>query len=101
MFEMSTEESIRRDRQFLIHGWGYIPIDVVKGEGSRFWDSEGKEYIDMLSQTAGVVGVGHCNPKVVAAVREQADKSMHLLTSFINIPGPSSRRSWPRLPPGG
>src|SRR5664280_768651 len=86
MFEMSTQDAIKRDRQFLIHGWGYIPIDVVKGLGSKFWDSEGKEYIDMLSQTAGVVGIGHCNPKVVAAVREQADKSMHILTSFINDP---------------
>ena len=86
MHEMSTQESVKRDRQFLIHGWGYIPIYVVKGEGSKFCDSDGKEYIDMLAQTAGVVGIGHCNPKVVAAVREQADKSMHLLTSFINDP---------------
>jgi len=86
MPEISTQEAIKRDRQFLIHGWGYIPIDVVKGLGAKFWDSDGKEYIDMLSQTAGVVGIGHCNPKVVAAVREQADKSMHLLTSFINDP---------------
>jgi 4-aminobutyrate aminotransferase-like enzyme len=84
--EMSTQEAIRRDKQFLSHGWGYIPIDVVKGQGAKFWDSDGKEYIDMLSQTAGVVGVGHCHPKVVAAVKEQVDKSMHLLTSFINDP---------------
>jgi 4-aminobutyrate aminotransferase-like enzyme len=86
MAEMSTKESIERDRKFLIHGWGYIPIDVVKGEGAKFWDSDGKEYIDMLSQTAGVVGIGHCNPKVVAAVTEQAGKSFHILTSFINDP---------------
>ena len=86
MAEMSTQESIKRDRQFLVHGWGYIPIDVVKGLGSKFWDADGKEYIDMLSQTAGVVGIGHCNPKVVAAVREQAGKSMHILTSLINDP---------------
>ncbi|MFH0915391.1 MAG: aspartate aminotransferase family protein [bacterium] len=84
MFEMSTEEAIKRDKQYLSHGWGYIPINVVKGLGSKFWDSEGKEYIDMLSQTAGVVGIGHCHPKVVAAVKEQADKSFHILTSFIN-----------------
>jgi 4-aminobutyrate aminotransferase-like enzyme len=86
MFEMSTEEAIRRDKQFLTHGWGYIPIDVVKAKDSKFWDSDGKEYIDMLCQTAGVVGIGHCNPKVVAAVKEQADKSFHILTSFINDP---------------
>jgi len=84
MFEMSTQDAIKRDKQFLVHGWGNIPVDVVKAKDSKFWDSDGKEYIDMLCQTAGVVGIGHCNPKVVAAVKEQADKSFHILTSFIN-----------------
>lgn len=86
MFEMSTQDAIKRDKKFLVHGWGYIPIDVVKGQGAKFWDSDGKEYIDMLCQTAGVVGIGHCHPKVVAAVKEQAEKSFHILTSFINDP---------------
>src|SRR3990170_4812916 len=86
MFEMSTQDAIERDKKFLVHGWGNIPIDVVKAKDSKFWDSDGKEYIDMLSQTAGVLGIGHCNPKVVAAVKEQADKSFHILTSFINDP---------------
>jgi len=86
VLEMSTQEALSRDRQFLSHGWGFIPIDVVKGQGAKFWDSDGKEYIDMLSQTAGVVGIGHCHPKVVAAVKAQADKSMHLLTCFVNDP---------------
>ena len=86
MFEMSTQEAIKRDKQFLVHGWGYIPIDVVKAKDSKFWDSDGKEYLDMLCQTAGVVGIGHCNPKVVAAVKEQSEKSFHILTSFINDP---------------
>jgi 4-aminobutyrate aminotransferase-like enzyme len=84
MFEMSTQDAIRRDKQFLIHGWGNIPIDIVKAKDSKFWDSDGKEYIDMLCQTAGVVGIGHCNPQVVAAVKEQSEKSFHILTSFIN-----------------
>jgi 4-aminobutyrate aminotransferase-like enzyme len=86
MVEWSTQEALKRDKQFLVHGWGYIPIDVVKGQGSKFWDSDGKEYIDMLSQTAGVVGIGHCNPKVVAAVKDQVEKSMHVLTSFVIDP---------------
>lgn len=84
--ETTTQESLRRDKQYLIHGWGYIPINIVKGEGSKFWDSDGKEYIDMLCQTAGVVGIGHRNSKVVAAVKEQAEKSFHVLTSFVNEP---------------
>lgn len=84
MVEMSTQEAIKRDKQFLTHGWGCIPINVVKAQGSKFWDSDGKEYIDMMAQTAGVLGIGHGNPKVVAAVKEAADKPLHVLTCFIN-----------------
>jgi len=78
------EEALSRDNTYLTHGWGYVPLDIVRAKGSKFWDSNGKEYIDMLSQTAGVCGIGHCNDAVVKAVQEQAAISMHLLTSFVN-----------------
>lgn len=84
--KMSTQEAIRRDRQFLTHGWGFIPIDVVSARGSKFWDCDGNEYIDMMAQTAGVLGVGHAHPKVVAAVKAAADLPLHVLTCFMNEP---------------
>jgi 4-aminobutyrate aminotransferase-like enzyme len=100
MVETPTQEAIRRDKQYLVHGWGYIPIDIVRAEGSKFWDSDGKEYIDMLCQTAGVVGIGHCNSDVVAAVKDQADKSFHILTSFINDPRTAFAEKLAAVSPG-
>ncbi|MFO8052029.1 MAG: aspartate aminotransferase family protein [Thermoplasmatota archaeon] len=51
-------------------------ILLVEGNGSRVWDSEGREYIDLLAGIA-VNGLGHCHPKVVSAIRDQSSKLMH------------------------
>ncbi|MDO1708315.1 aminotransferase class III-fold pyridoxal phosphate-dependent enzyme, partial [Escherichia coli] len=48
----------------------FIP---VRGEGSRVWDQQGKEYIDFAGGIA-VLALGHCHPALVAAVREQSEK---------------------------
>jgi len=65
----------------------YNPSDVipVRGEGSRLWDSEGREYIDMACGIA-VTGLGHCNPKLVAALTEQASKLWHVSNIMTNEP---------------
>jgi Ornithine/acetylornithine aminotransferase len=55
-----------------------IVIDIQKAEGIYIWDTDNKEYIDMLSGIC-VANVGHRNPKVVAAVKEQLDKYMHVM----------------------
>jgi LysW-gamma-L-lysine/LysW-L-ornithine aminotransferase len=47
------------------------PVALVRGEGARVWDSEGKEYIDCMAGH-GVANVGHAHPKVTAAIAEQA-----------------------------
>ena len=47
------------------------PVAIVRGEGARIWDSEGREYIDCVAGH-GVGIVGHCNPAVVEAIRQQA-----------------------------
>ena len=47
------------------------PVEFVRGEGARLWDSDGKEYLDFLAGIS-VCSVGHCHPAVVEAVREQA-----------------------------
>jgi acetylornithine/LysW-gamma-L-lysine aminotransferase len=51
--------------------YGKIGIVLVRGEGARLWDSDGKEYIDCMSGH-GVANVGHANPAVAKAVAEQA-----------------------------
>ena len=54
-----------------------IMIDVEKAEGIYVWDTDKKRYMDMLSGIC-VGNVGHRNPKVVQAVKEQMDKYMHV-----------------------
>ena len=52
-------------------------LTLVKGQGSWVWDAEGKKYLDFLAGIA-VVSVGHCNPEVTAAIREQAGQLVHV-----------------------
>ena len=47
-----------------------LPVEFVRGEGARLWDVEGNEYLDFLCGIS-VTSLGHCHPRVVAAVREQ------------------------------
>ncbi len=61
------------------------PVTLVRGEGSRVWDTEGRPYIDVLAGIA-VTSVGHCHPKVVRAVQAQAAKLMHVSNLFITEP---------------
>jgi acetylornithine/succinyldiaminopimelate/putrescine aminotransferase len=46
-------------------------VEFVRGEGSRLWDSDGREYIDFFAGLS-VHNAGHCNPRIVEAIREQA-----------------------------
>jgi acetylornithine/LysW-gamma-L-lysine aminotransferase len=59
------------------------PIAIVRGRGTRLWDADGKEYIDCVGGH-GVANIGHCHPKVVAAIREQAEKLLTCPESFYN-----------------
>jgi acetylornithine/LysW-gamma-L-lysine aminotransferase len=59
------------------------PIAIVRGKGARLWDADGKEYIDCVGGH-GVVNVGHCHPRVVAAIKEQADRLITCPEGFHN-----------------
>ena len=52
------------------------PIFITRAEGSRVWDADGKEYLDFCAGI-GVLNVGHCHPRVVQAVRDQAARLTH------------------------
>ncbi len=56
-----------------------------RGEGVRLWDTSGKQYIDMYAGIA-VSALGHSHPALVAAIREQAGKVLHLANYFYNEP---------------
>ena len=57
------------------------PVALVRGEGSRVWDSDGKEYLDFTGGIA-VTALGHSHPKVVGTLREQAATLLHVSNLF-------------------
>lgn len=65
----------------------YAPSDIVpvRGLGARLWDQQGREYLDFANGIA-VTGLGHCNPKLVAALTEQASKLWHVSNVMTNEP---------------
>lgn len=61
-----------------------LPVRFVRGEGTRLWDENGKEYLDALSGIA-VCGLGHAHPAVTAAICEQAATLVHT-SNLYDIP---------------
>jgi predicted acetylornithine/succinylornithine family transaminase len=73
------------EERYLMRTYRRAPVDFVRGEGALLWDAEGKEYLDFLTGIS-VCSVGHCHPDVVAAVREQAARLMHVSNLFYTEP---------------
>jgi predicted acetylornithine/succinylornithine family transaminase len=73
------------EERYLMRTYRRAPVEFVRGEGARLWDAEGKEYLDFLAGIS-VCSVGHCNPAVVEAVREQAGRLMHVSNLFYTEP---------------
>lgn len=73
---MDYEKIIELDKNYVMQTYGRLPIVIVRGQGARVWDVRGKEYLDFVAGIA-VNGLGHCHPKVVAAIREQAGTLIH------------------------
>ena len=69
------------DNQYVMHTYARFPVVFVRGEGCFVYDDAGKEYLDLLAGIA-VNGLGHCHPKVVEAIREQAGVLMHTSNLF-------------------
>jgi acetylornithine/LysW-gamma-L-lysine aminotransferase len=64
-------DAIRLSRQYEFDVYPKRDVVLVRGQGARVWDDQGKEYIDCAAGV-GVASVGHCNPAVVEAVNAQA-----------------------------
>ncbi len=74
------------ERDHAIPTYARLPVQFVRGAGVRLWDSEGHEYLDFLAGIS-VLNVGHCHPRVVAAVKEQAGLLTHATNLFYTAPG--------------
>ena len=73
-----TQQYIEREDRYNAHNYHPLPVVLQKGEGVYVWDVEGKRYFDFLSGYSAL-NQGHCHPKIVQAMIEQA--SMLTLTS--------------------
>jgi acetylornithine/N-succinyldiaminopimelate aminotransferase len=69
----------------LVTSYARYPVEFVRGEGVRLWDSDGNEYLDFLAGIS-VSSVGHCHPAVVKAIQEQAANLIHVGNLFYTEP---------------
>lgn len=102
--DMASEERVRQnDRAHVFHSWsaqGQInPLPVAGGEGCEFFDFEGKRYLDFASQLV-YTNLGHQHPKVVAAIKEQAERLCVIQPSFANEPASELAALLAELAPG-
>ncbi|AMV71294.1 acetylornithine transaminase [Desulfuromonas sp. DDH964] len=80
----TSAEWIARGDQVIMTTYGRYPLVPVRGAGCRLWDADGKEYLDFLAGVA-VNNLGHCHPKVVKVLQEQAATLLHC-SNYYNIP---------------
>jgi acetylornithine/N-succinyldiaminopimelate aminotransferase len=81
----SLAELQELERRYAIPTYVRNPVEFVRGEGCRLWDSEGEEYLDFLAGIS-VLNVGHCHPRVVEAVRDQARRLTHVTNLYYTEP---------------
>jgi len=74
---MSQSETKKYDKEYVVHSWSVQsaldPLVITRTKGVHMWDENGKRYIDMTSQLMNQ-NIGHQHPKVVQAIKDQADK---------------------------
>ncbi len=82
---MTLADLQRIESERMIGSYARLPVEFVRGEGPLLWDEQGNEYLDFLCGIS-VTSLGHCHPAVVAAVREQAGRLMHVSNLFYTEP---------------
>ncbi|MEM2911205.1 MAG: aspartate aminotransferase family protein [Candidatus Bathyarchaeia archaeon] len=80
---MNEREIIETEDKFMANVYAKRPVAIVKGKGALVWDVNGKEYID-CSGSYGTCIVGHCHPKVVEAIKKQAETLISCHGSLYN-----------------
>lgn len=78
-----SEEFIEMEHRYGAHNYHPLPVVLNRGEGAFVWDVEGKRYFDFLSAYSAV-NQGHCHPKIVAALCDQAQKLTLTSRAFYN-----------------
>ena len=82
---MSLSDLQQLERDYAIPTYVRNPVEFVRGSGTRLWDVDGNEYLDFLAGIS-VLNVGHCHPRIVAAVQDQAAKLTHVTNLYYTEP---------------
>jgi len=83
MAKMTAQEYMDRESKYGAHNYHPLPVVLDKGKGPLVWDTDGKQYFDFLSAYSAV-NQGHCHPKIVGAMVEQAQKITLTSRAFYN-----------------
>ncbi|MDC0708414.1 aspartate aminotransferase family protein [Stigmatella sp. ncwal1] len=76
---------IDKAKAHLLQNYKQQPIVLVRGRGSRVWDADGRQYLDLLGGIA-TCALGHCHPELVAAVKAQVETLWHVSNAFYSEP---------------
>lgn len=79
----STREAIALEDQYGAHNYHPLPVVLAKGDGVYVWDPEGNRYFDFLSAYSAV-NQGHCHPKIIEALKQQAETLTLTSRAFYN-----------------
>ncbi len=82
---MDTKQLLEWSAKYHTPNYGRVPICLVRGDGVRVWDSDGREYLDFAAGIA-VVALGHCHPRVTGAIREAAATLLHVSNLYHSAP---------------
>jgi ornithine--oxo-acid transaminase len=81
--DLTSAKAIELEDKYGAHNYHPLPVVLAKGEGALVWDVEGKQYFDFLSAYSAV-NQGHCHPKIVGAMVEQAQTLTLTSRAFYN-----------------
>jgi predicted acetylornithine/succinylornithine family transaminase len=81
----STQEILSEGKQYLIGNYARLPVVMARGQGSRLWDTDGREYLDLFAGFGGTI-LGHCHPDLVRAAGEQANRLWAVGNTFHSTP---------------
>ncbi len=102
--ELSTAATYELDRAHVFHSWSaqslITPMVITRAEGSYVWDGEGRRLLDLSSQLVNT-NIGHQHPKVVAAIKEQADRLCTVAPQHANDARALAARMVTELAPPG
>src|SRR5436190_20048829 len=80
-----SQPILDRASHVLIGNYARVPVVMVRGEGSRLWDADGKEYLDLFAGFGGSI-LGHCHPELIAAATAQAQTLWHVGNQLYTTP---------------